>query len=157
MTGWRIGYFAAEEQVATAAGRIQSHSTSNPSAPSQWASVEAIKHGESDVKGMIGEFANRRNTMVDGLNSIENITCVKPDGAFYVFPNISQCFGKSSEHGVISNSVEFCEHLLKQQLVACVPGSGFGTDDYIRLSYATGMDDIQKGIERIKVFVDSLK
>ncbi len=156
MTGWRIGYSAAPAEIAQVMGMLQSHATSNPTTPSQWASLEALTHNEDAVTAMRIEFEKRKNVMVDALNAIPGITCLNPHGAFYTFPNVSACFGKSSKSGKIENSAQFCEYLLNEALVACVPGSGFGAEGYIRLSYATSMDDITKGIERIKNWVSHL-
>ena len=157
MTGWRIGYTAASKEIVGAMSRIQSHSTSNPAQASQWASIEALSGSQEPVETMRTAFSERRQYMIERLNAIEGITCVEPDGAFYAFPNISATFGKSSESGKITNAVEFCQNLLQEQLVACVPGSGFGAEGFVRLSYATSMDAITKALDRIEAFVNSLK
>ena len=157
MTGWRIGYTAASKEIVGAMSRIQSHSTSNPAQASQWASIEALSGSQAPVDTMCVAFSERRQYMIQRLNSIEGISCVEPDGAFYAFPNISATFGKSSQSGKITNAVEFCQNLLQEQLVACVPGSGFGAEGYVRLSYATSMDAITKAIDRIEAFISSLK
>jgi aspartate aminotransferase len=156
MTGWRIGYVAAPAQIAKVIGKLQSQSTSNPSSPSQWASVEAVTNGDKEIPPMKTEFDARRRVMVEELNKIDGITCLTPKGAFYAFPNISGCFGKSAKSGTINSSIDFCNALLKEALVACVPGAGFGADNNVRLSYATSLDDIEKGIKRIRDFVNSL-
>ena len=134
MTGWRIGYTAGPKNIIGAMSRIQSHSTSNPAVASQWASVEAIKGSQAPVAEMLAAFSERRRYMIERLNAMPGVSCVEPDGAFYAFPNISAFFGKESSSGSINNAVDFCEKLLKDKLVACVPGSGFGANDYIRLS-----------------------
>ncbi|NBV41524.1 pyridoxal phosphate-dependent aminotransferase [bacterium] len=157
MTGWRIGYAAAPTAIADAMGKIQSHCTSNPTTPSQWASVTAINGEETEITAMKNEFHIRRNAMVQGLNDIVGISCVMPKGAFYAFPNISQLIGKRSPSGEITNSASLCKLLLQDALVACVPGSGFGADKYIRLSYATSMENIVEGMKRIKEWVASLR
>lgn len=157
MTGWRIGYLAAPEAVTKAAGKIQSHTTSNPNTTAQWASVEAIAGNQDAVETMRVEFDKRRKIMIAGLKKIDGITCTTPQGAFYAFPNVSALYGKSSTVGVINSSVEFCSHLLEEHKMACVPGSGFGADDYIRLSYATDEATINQGLEKLKTFVESLK
>mgnify|MGYP001158438099 CR=1 FL=1 len=157
MTGWRIGYTAASKEIVGAMSRIQSHSTSNPAQASQWASVEALEGPQDAVDEMRTAFAERRSYMIQRLNAIPGISCVEPDGAFYAFPNISETFGKASESGQITNAVEFCQNLLQEQLVACVPGSGFGAEGFVRLSYATSMDAITKALDRIEAFVHSLK
>jgi aspartate aminotransferase len=157
MTGWRIGYAAAPTAIADAMGKIQSHSTSNPTTPSQWASVTAINGEETEIIAMKNEFHRRRDVMVAALNNIPNISCIMPKGAFYAYPNVSKCFGKRSASGEITDSASFCKLLLQDALVACVPGSGFGTDDYIRLSYATSMENIVEGMRRIHEWVDTLR
>ena len=156
MTGWRIGYTAASKEIVGAMSRIQSHSTSNPAQASQWASIEALSGSQAPVDTMCVAFSERRQYMIQRLNSIEGISCVEPDGAFYAFPNISATF-EASQSGKMTNAVEFCQNLLQEQLVACVPGSGFGAEGYVRLSYATSMDAITKAIDRIEAFVLSLK
>ncbi|MGE4170490.1 MAG: pyridoxal phosphate-dependent aminotransferase [Candidatus Margulisiibacteriota bacterium] len=157
MTGWRIGYLAAPAPIAKAIGRIQGHTTSNPTTPSQWASVEALNGSQDDVAVMKAEFDRRRHYMVATLNTIPGFSCLEPEGAFYAFPNISALYGKRCASGVIANSADFCNFLLKEALVACVPGSGFGADAYIRLSYSTSMADIEKGLGRIKAWVEALQ
>ena len=157
MTGWRIGYTAGPKDVISAMNKIQSHSTSNPAQASQWASVEAIQGNQDAAKHMKTAFAKRRKIMIDGLNNIAGIRCIEPSGAFYAFPNISSTFGKQAKEGAITDSVSFCEHLLKEQLVACVPGSGFGAEGFIRMSYATSEDAINQALERIETFIQSLR
>ena len=157
MTGWRIGYTAGPKDIISAMSKIQSHSTSNPAQASQWASIEAIEGNQEAAKKMKQAFAVRRKVMVDGLNKIDGIRCIEPKGAFYAFPNISSTFGKQAKEGTVTDSVSFCEHLLKEQLVACVPGSGFGAEGFIRMSYATSEDAINQALERIETFIKSLK
>lgn len=157
MTGWRIGYSASPVPIAQAMGTIQSHSTSNPTTPSQWASLAALNGDGHEVELMRLEFEKRRQVMVAGLSAIPGFTCLMPHGAFYTFPNISACLGKRCASGVIENSAQFCQYLLKEALVACIPGSGFGAEGYIRLSYATSMSDIERGIERIDQWVRQLQ
>jgi len=151
MTGWRIGYAAAEEtQIIAAMGRIQDAVTSNPTSISQYATVAALNGPQEFLKDWVAEFDRRRHVITNGLNEIPGITCRKPDGAFYVFPNVSALFGKTTPDGKrIGNSDELADYLLSAVQVAVVPGSGFGAPDYIRLSYATSMEAIQKGIARI--------
>lgn len=157
MTGWRIGYAAGRKDIIQAAGKIQSHSTSNPAAASQWAAVEALNGSQAELEMMNKEFVKRRDFMVKTLMEIKGVTCLTPPGAFYTFPNISAYFGKTTPAGTtIHNSVDFCNSLLTEALVACVPGSGFGTEGHIRLSYATSMAVIEKGLERLKTWVNSL-
>ncbi len=157
MTGWRIGYMAAPKDIAKAVGNIQSHSTTNPTTCAQWASIEALDGPQDCIQVMKDEYLKRRKYMVETLNTIPGIRCIWPDGAFYAFPNISELYGKTTAQGEpIKDSVTFCDALLKEEKVACVPGGGFGADDYIRLSYATSMKDIEKGLRRIAQFVDKL-
>ena len=156
MTGWRIGYCAVPEEIATVVGRIQSHSTSNPNTPAQWASITALTGPETAIDEMRAQFIQRRQVMVERLNQITGISCIMPQGAFYAFPSISELIGKSSPSGVISDSVSFCKHFLTDELVACVPGSGFGAEGYIRLSYATSMDAINTALDRLDSWVNQL-
>jgi aspartate aminotransferase len=156
MTGWRIGYCAVPKEIATVVGRIQSHSTSNPNTPAQWASIAALTGPETAIDEMRASFVERRNVMVERLNAIPGISCLTPHGAFYAFPNISGVFGKISSSGPITDSVLFCKYFLKEKLVACVPGSGFGAEGYIRLSYATSMDAIQTALDKLEAWVNTL-
>jgi aspartate aminotransferase len=156
MTGWRIGYAAASKDIATVMGKMQSHTTSNPTTPSQWAALAALTGPDTDIDTMREAFNARRLYMVDALNAIPGIRCLAPKGAFYAFPNVSACYGKKSKSGVITDSASFCKLLLSDALVACVPGSGFGSDDFVRLSYATSMENIEKGIQRIHDWVATL-
>lgn len=153
MTGWRMGYAASSEEITKLMSNIQSHTTSNPTSISQYAAVEALRGDQSTIKEMILQFKNRRNYMVERINSINNLSCVKPSGAFYVMVNISKLLGKTVDGEVISNSLDFSRVLLEKEKVAVIPGSAFGVDNFIRLSYATSMENIQKGLDRIEDFV----
>lgn len=157
MTGWRIGYFAADLAIAKAVNKIQSHTTSNPNTPAQWASLEALTAGDDEVDAMCQEFDKRRRVMVDRLNKMTGIECLEPLGAFYAFPNMSGCIGKKVGSITITDSMTFCEALLKEVQVACVPGAGFGAPYNLRLSYATSMANIQEGLDRIEAFTAQLK
>jgi aspartate aminotransferase len=148
MTGWRLGYVAAPEPIAAAIDSIQSHSTSNPTSFAQKGALAALQGDQTFISDMVRAFAQRRTYMLDRLASIPGITCIKPMGAFYLLPNISN-FGL--------NSTEFCSRLLDQQKVAAVPGIAFGSDSHIRLSYACSMENIQKGLDRLEAFCASLK
>ncbi|MHB8137587.1 MAG: pyridoxal phosphate-dependent aminotransferase [Smithellaceae bacterium] len=150
MTGWRIGYAAGPEEIIGAIGKIQGQSTSNPSSISQKASVAALNGDQSVVAMMVGEFKKRRDYIVGALNDIPGITCLMPEGAFYVFPNVSAMYGRSYSGKKITNSTDFIEYLLDEANVATVPGVAFGSDDHIRLSYATSLKNIEEGIKRIK-------
>lgn len=156
MTGWRIGYTGSTSEIAAAMSKLQSQTTSNPTSISQWASLTAISGPQDAVETMRQSFESRRNLMVKELNKIKGITCLTPPGAFYAFPNISALYGKSSSEGIIKNDVDFCAQLLKRYKVACVPGSGFGAPNHIRLTYTCSAEDIKEGIDKIKLFVDGL-
>jgi aspartate aminotransferase len=150
MTGWRIGYAAADKQVIDAMSNLQDHSTSNPTSFAQKAAVVALSGTQEPVKQMVIEFKKRRDYMAKELNQIPGITCLLPQGTFYAFPNISKILGKVCEGQVIENSNILAEMLLTQAKVAVIPGSAFGDDNYLRISYATSMDNIANGLNRIK-------
>ncbi len=156
MTGWRIGYAAGPEEIISAVTKIQSQNTSNPTSIAQKAAVEAYSGDQSVVTKMVAEFQKRRNVIVAGLNDIEGMSCMTPEGAFYVFPNISGFFGRSHNGKIISGSSEFADYLLDEAGVAVVPGADFGQDNYMRLSYATSMKNIEEGIRRIKKAAERL-
>ena len=158
MTGWRIGYTVAEETAIIAAmGRIQDAVTSNPTSIAQYAAVAAITGDQAFLADWLAEFDRRRHVIVDGLNRVPDVTCLMPQGAFYVFPNVSAYFGKRTPDGkTIGNSDDFADYLLSSVQVAVVPGSGFGAGDYVRLSYATSMAAIEKGLTRIGEAVSKL-
>lgn len=147
MTGWRLGFLAAPEPIAKAIDAIQSHSTSNPTSFAQKGGVAALNGPQDHLKTWLAEFSKRRTFAWEKLNSIPGVSCVNAKGAFYLFPNISQLGLKSTE---------FCARLLEQEKVAAVPGIAFGADDYIRLSYATSIANIQKGLERLERFCRTL-
>ena len=148
MTGWRLGWCAAPESIAKAIDAIQSHSTSNPTSFAQKGGVAALNGPQDHLKNWLAEFDKRRTFAWKKLNSIPRISCVNVKGAFYLFPNIAATGLKSTE---------FCAKLLEAEKVAAVPGIAFGADDYIRLSYATSMANIEKGLERIERFVSRLE
>jgi aspartate aminotransferase len=156
MTGWRIGYAAGPKDVIGAITKMQSQSTSNPSSVAQKAAVEALSGPQDAVAMMRGEFEKRRTYIVERLNTVKDIQCFRSTGAFYAFPNISKLFGKSFAGKVISNSTELAAYFLDEARVAVVPGIAFGADNYIRLSYATSMENIQTGIDRIEKAVNDL-
>jgi len=156
MTGWRLGYVAADKEIVKAMDAIQGHSTSNPVSFTMPAAEVALKGPQSVVQDMVIEFDKRRKYIVDRLNAIPGITCDTPGGAFYVFPNISALFGKKFGDKVITGSDSLSEYLLDQAMVAVVAGSGFGADKYVRLSYATSMAAIEKGLDRIAQAVSKL-
>ena len=150
MTGWRIGYAAGNKNVLAAMNNLAGQSTSNPTSIAQKASVEALSGPQDKVNEMVVEFKKRRDFICKELNNINGISCLIPDGAFYVFPDISYYFGKEYKNGKIENSVDFSAFLLNEAKVAVVPGIEFGSDKNIRISYATSMHDIKEGVKRIK-------
>jgi aspartate aminotransferase len=156
MTGWRIGYAAGSEEIISQIAKIQSQSTSNPVSISQKAAVEAIRSDQEATRTMVQEFAKRRSCIVDGLKSIPEITCLKPLGAFYVFPDISSVYGRSYGGRKVEDSTSLSAYLLDEANVAVVPGVAFGNDNHVRLSYATSMENIEKGIARIKEAFEKL-
>ncbi len=147
MTGWRLGYLAAPEPIAKAIDAIQSHSTSNPTSFAQKGAVAALNGPQDHIKVWLAEYSKRRAYAHKRLNGIPGISCVNARGAFYLFPNISRLGLKSAE---------FCSRLLDQEKVAAVPGIAFGADDYFRISYATSMKDIEKGLDRLEKFAKGL-
>jgi aspartate aminotransferase len=144
MTGWRIGYLVAAKQIIKAVNDLQSHSA-NPASVSQKAAVESILGGQESVETMIAEYERRRKYVVERLNSIQGLTCANPGGAFYAFPNVAR-FLKGAG---VSNSLEFSSFLLRQAGVAVVPGSAFGKEGHIRISFATSMENLEKGLDRM--------
>jgi aspartate aminotransferase len=150
MTGWRIGYTAGPEEIISAMNNIQSQSTSNPTSIAQKASVEALMGPQDDVVKMIKAFEQRRNYIVSRLNKVPGVSCHKPLGAFYVFPNFSSYCGKSYQGKKIENSTMLADFFLDVARVAVVPGIEFGADPFQRLSYATSMEDIREGLDRIE-------
>lgn len=157
MTGWRIGYAAGPKELIKAMTNIQSQSTSNPASISQWAAVEALAGPQDKVKTMVEEFKRRRALMVAGLNSIEGVSCMTPQGAFYVFANVSSFFGKRYGDRKIDGSLAITSFFLEEAEVAVVPGIAFGDDGHIRLSYACSEEDIRLGLSRMKEALGKLK
>lgn len=156
MTGWRIGYTAGPKDVIQAMDKIQSNSTSGPSAISQYATIEALIGDQSEVERMRVEFEKRRNYFFDEISKIPGFTCYKPEGAFYLFPGIKAFFGKTFNGKVIKDSMDFSMFLLEEARIAAVAGSPFGTDGYIRFSYATSMEQLEDAVKRIKAAVAKL-
>ena len=153
MTGWRIGYAAGPENIIKAIRKIQSQSTSNPSSISQAAAVEALNGTQKFIKKRANSFKVRRNFVVNSLNSIEGISCLKPNGAFYVFPNCKKLLGNKTK---LKTDTDFVKKLLEKSNVAVVQGSAFGLDGYFRISYATSMQKLKIAMSRIKSFCESL-
>ncbi|NOY39714.1 MAG: pyridoxal phosphate-dependent aminotransferase [Nitrospirae bacterium] len=156
MTGWRIGYAAGPEDVVKAMTKIQSQSTSNPTSIAQWAAVEALKGPQDFISIMVREFDIRRRFLVEALNNIEGIRCGLPTGAFYVFPKVSEIFGRGYKGRIIEDSSALALYFLEEAGVALVPGSAFGAEGYIRISYATSMENIRKAVERIGEAIEKL-
>ncbi len=156
MTGWRIGYAAGPEDIISAMTKIQSQNTSNPTSISQKAAVEALSGDQSAVGEMVEAFAQRRDYIVGALGGITGISCFNPEGAFYVFPDVSALYGKTCEGTAITGSASFAEYLLDAANVAVVPGVAFGSDAHIRLSFATSMENIREGMTRIGNAVKNL-
>jgi aspartate aminotransferase len=157
MTGWRLGYAAGPREIIAAVGNYQSQTTSNPTSFVQKAGVEAL-HGSQEAVGlMVQEFEQRRNYVVERLNTMEDLSCFRPMGAFYAFPNVSATYGKHSASGQITDSVSFAEHLLQAASVAVVPGAVFGDDRCIRLSFATSLEQLHAGLDRIEQFAKGLQ
>ncbi len=150
MTGWRIGYLAADKIVSKMISNIQSHSTSNPNTIAQYAGIKALTSDEDDIIKMKQAFLERRNYMVERINLIDKVSCKKPNGAFYVMMNISELLGKCLNGTQINDSMDFANYLLDNAKVAVIPGAGFGVDGYVRLSYATSLDEIKEGLNRIE-------
>ena len=150
MTGWRIGYAAGPKDVLSAMANIQSQSTSNPCSISQKAAVEALRGPQDFIATMNVEFDKRRRSMVERLNAMKGVTCLMPVGAFYAFPDVSRLFGKTVNGKTIKGSADLAAYLLEDAQVALVSGDAFGAEAYIRLSYATSMENIQKGLDRIE-------
>lgn len=157
MTGWRIGYAAANKGIINAMAKYQSHNTGNASSISQLAALEALTGNQDFVLFSKNEFEKRRNYFWNELNSIEGISCYNPKGAFYFFPNVQSLFGKSIESFVIQNSIDFSTFLLRYAKVATVPGIGFGAEGYIRISYSSSIEKLKLAAERIKEAVKKLK
>ncbi len=156
MTGWRIGYAAANKEIVAAMSGLQDHSTSNPSSISQWAAVAAISGDQSILKEMVVEFRKRRDYIVQRLSGIDGVSCLQPDGAFYFFLNVSGLFGKTFNGQIIMDSILLTELLLTEAKVAVVPGSAFGSPGHIRLSFATSMSNITSGLNRIEMMLKQL-
>jgi len=156
MTGWRIGYAAGPKDLLTAMANIQSQSTSNPCSISQKAAVAALKLGGPFTENMVVEFDRRRKVMIEHLNRIPGVTCRMPGGSFYAFPNIRGVLGRRGPNGLIQTPHELAQHLLHDAHVAVVPGEPFGSLEHIRLSYATSMATITRGLDRIAAAVEKL-
>lgn len=150
MTGWRIGFTASDEKIAKLMSNVQSHTTSNPNTIAQEAAIAALNGPVEDLSDMISAFDERRKYMVERINAVEGVSCTAPGGAFYVMMNISKLIGKTICGTVISSADDFSQVFLDNQLVAVVSGNGFDAPEYVRWSYATSMDNIKEGIDRLE-------
>lgn len=157
MTGWRIGYAAGPREVISAMAKIQSHSTSNATSIAQYAGVAALEGPQGDLARMNAEMLRRRNTLLRRLNALDGVSCAEPHGAFYLFPNVRQLYERQFQGSLIRNSYGLSYYLLKHAHVAVVPGEPFGGEDNIRLSYATSMERLEEGMERIARAVETLE
>jgi aspartate aminotransferase len=157
MTGWRIGYAAGDKEIIKAIAKIQSQSTTNPSSISQAAAVEALNGKQDFIPIRAKAFQERRDFVVNSLNAIDGISCLKPDGAFYVFPSCKGLIGKKDLKGKkIMNDTDFVQSLLENFGIAVVQGSAFGLEGFFRISYATSMENLEKAMNKIKEFCESL-
>jgi aspartate aminotransferase len=156
MTGWRIGYAAGPKDLITAMGNIQSQSTSNPCSISQKAAVAALRLGDAFTVEMVREFDRRRRVMVERLNKMGGVTCRMPSGAFYAFPNIAGVLRHRVKGTLLATASDVATYLLKEAQVAVVPGEPFGSGDHIRLSYATSLEAIERGLSRIEQALQQL-
>ncbi len=152
MTGWRVGFGLVPQPIAGAMLKLQSHSTSNPTSISQKAGVEALRGPQDSVQVMLAEYRRRRDFVVRRLNQIPGVTCAEPAGAFYAYPNIGVALGKKG----IQNTLQFSERLLAEAHVAVVPGEAFGTSRHIRISYATSLHELTRGLDRLHQFIEGL-
>jgi aspartate aminotransferase len=153
MTGWRIGFALAPAPLITAMSKLQSHSTSNPTSIAQKAALEAMQGPQDSVPEMLAEYRRRRDFVVDRLRRIPGVTISTPKGAFYAYPNVSVAY----RSGRVKNSLDFAAALLAESHVAVVPGEAFGTNDHIRISYATSMTELERGLDRMHKFIDGLR
>jgi aspartate aminotransferase len=149
MTGWRIGFGLVPAPIVTAMNKLQSHSTSNPASISQKAAVEALRGPQESVGVMLAEYRKRRDFVVARLRAIPGVKCAEPRGAFYAYPNVAVAIGKNG----IQNTLHLSERLLAEAHVAVVPGEAFGTDRHVRISYATSMKELERGLDRVHQFI----
>ncbi len=157
MTGWRIGFAAGPADVISIMSNIQSHATSNPNSIAQYASTVGLNGAKDEIYKMVSAFKERRDYMVDTINKMPEVSCDKPQGAFYVMLNIKNLIGKQHGNKKIEGSMDFANKLLDEEKVAVVPGKAFGIDDFIRLSYATSLAEIKVGLDRIDKFIKEMK
>lgn len=153
MTGWRLGYALGPKEWIAAMLNVQSHCTSNPTSISQVAAAEAFDGSQDSVGRMLDTYTERREWLIPALNDVEGVSCAWPDGAFYAYPSIKALI----ESGAVRDSEEFARRLLEEKLVAVTPGTAFGSDGYVRISYANSLETIREGVQRIREFVASLR
>jgi aspartate aminotransferase len=149
MTGWRVGFGLMPAAIIGAMTKLQSHSTSNPTSIAQKAAVEALSGPQDSVKAMLAEYRQRRDFVIGRLRAIPGVKCAEPRGAFYAYPNLGVLLGKNG----IQNTLHIAERLLAEAKVAVVPGEAFGTQQHVRLSYATSMKELERGLHRVHEFV----
>lgn len=154
MTGWRLGYAAGPEGIIKSAINIQDHTTSGANSITQMAGLEALKGHQDSVEAMVCEFDKRRKYIVKRLNNISGVSCLLPQGAFYAFPKVSDLYQRKISGQSVTNSFDLIDQLLEKAHVAFIPGAPFGADDHIRISYATSMENIEKGIDRFEKFLN---
>jgi aspartate aminotransferase len=152
MTGWRIGFALGPAPVISAIIKLQSQSTSNPTSIAQKAGVEAVNGPQDSIPAMLAEYRKRRDFVVNRLRQIPGVACSEPKGAFYAYPNIGCALGANG----VANTLQFCEQLLQKELVAVVPGEAFGTNKHVRISYATSMHELERGLDRMHKFITNL-
>jgi aspartate aminotransferase len=152
MTGWRIGFALAPPPVISAVAKLQSQSTSNPNSVAQKAGVEALRGPQDSVATMLAEYRRRRDFVVQRLRAVPGIQCAEPKGTFYAYPNIGALLEKNG----IEDTIQFAEQLLEDVRVAVVPGEAFGTKEHVRISYATSMQELERGLDRLHQFVSKL-
>lgn len=153
MTGWRLGYACGSEKIIKAMSSVQSHAVSHPSSITQYAATAALNGPQDDVFKMVEQFAKRRTYMFERLSKMEGLKCLMPDGAFYIYVDITNYMNKKLCGQTIKSSLDFAQILLEQGHVAVIPGAAFGTDNFIRLSYATSMETIEKGLDTFESFI----
>ena len=157
MTGWRIGFAAGPEEIIKIMSNMQSHATSNPNSIAQYASRAGLEGSKESIYRMVAAFQERRDYIVEKINEIPQISCIKPYGAFYIMVNVKNLYGSSYRNQKITGSMTFADILLEAEKVAAVPGKAFGQDKFIRLSYATSLENIKEGLQRLREFVMKLK
>ena len=156
MTGWRLGYAIGPKDIISGADTVQSHSTSNASSIAQYAALKALTGPHDEIEMMRKEFEKRRDYLMVRMNKIKDVSCVKPNGAFYAFPNINAYIGSSWKNSIIKNDYDLAFYLLDEAKVSLMPGSAFGLENYLRISYATSMQKIEEGMNRIKMALEKL-